>query len=517
MSSHFLLPKSLYITLYSLYGSAIAYIAIFYSEVLHLSSNQIGILLAIAPFVQVVACPLWTMIADKYSRFHGLIMGLIAAIGGSSVVFLYFLPNFELDDSLVMAAATVSAFMFAFFGSPICALVDSAVLKLLADQKILYGNQRLWGSVSNGLHILVVGILISRMGIGISFAVFLGGLTLFVVLSLFVRFDYQMMHATTNNGSRRVATNDTSDEFNVGERSSLLTGKSGTGGNYLYNPTSASEPAWLQNDDRRNSSSTTIQRRDSNATNTLHLTTTTTMMAMSVQMEADQELHATSTMPSLGLVISYIPTLDTSLSALGTIHDGGVDLPEPSILKTILVYTFLLSILLYGLAHSMISQFLFLLLKDLGMDASMMGWTGPIGGVAEVLTFWMSRKLFDTYSVTLLMTVAYVSFIIRALAYMCLQPNESVSMIIALALQILNGFSYALIWSTAVAEVDGFFPVDQRSVAQGILAALFSGLGYGLGCIIGGFVYAVYGSIKLYQISAFICTLSLVVFLSGRR
>lgn len=231
------------------------------------------------------------------------------------------------------------------------------------------------------------------MGIGISFAVFLGGLTLFVVLSLFVRFDYQMMHATTNNGSRRVATNDTSDEFNVGERSSLLTGKSGTGGNYLYNPTSASEPAWLQNDDRRNSSSTTIQRRDSNATNTLHLTTTTTMMAMSVQMEADQELHATSTMPSLGLVISYIPTLDTSLSALGTIHDGGVDLPEPSILKTILVYTFLLSILLYGLAHSMISQFLFLLLKDLGMDASMMGWTGPIGGVAEVLTFWMSRKV----------------------------------------------------------------------------------------------------------------------------
>lgn len=42
------------------------------------------------------------------------------------------------------------------------------------------------------------------------------------------------------------------------------------------------------------------------------------------------------------------------------------------------------------------------------------------------------------------MTVAYVSFIIRALAYMCLQPNESVSMIIALALQILNG----MMWNT---------------------------------------------------------------------
>lgn len=244
------------------------------------------------------------------------------------------------------------------------------------------------------MHILVVGLLIAHKGIGISFAVFLVGLITFVILSLFVRFDYQMMLATTNNGNRRTTTTyDNSDDLNEEERSSLLTGKSNTaGGNYLYNPASTSEPTWLQNT-RRNSSSTTLQRRDSN-TNSLYLTTTTTVMAMSVQMEAEQELHASSTLPSLGLVISYIPTLDTSLSALGTIHDGAAgDLPEPSILKTILVYTFLLSILLYGLAYSMISQFLFLLLKDLGMDASMMGWTGPIGGSAEVLTFWLSRKV----------------------------------------------------------------------------------------------------------------------------
>ena len=139
MSSYFLLPKALYITLYSLYGSALAYIAIFYSEVFHLSSNQIGILLAIAPFVQVIACPLWTLIADKYSKYHGLIMGSIGAIGGSSIMFLYFLAKLELENSMVMLIAALCAFAFAFFGSPICALVDSAVLKSLADQKILYG------------------------------------------------------------------------------------------------------------------------------------------------------------------------------------------------------------------------------------------------------------------------------------------------------------------------------------------------------------------------------------------
>lgn len=154
----FIIPKLLYICLYSLYGSAIAYLSIFYSEVLHLTSNQIGIILAIAPFVQVVACPLWTYIADKYPKLHGPLMGILAMIGGSSVLALYFIPPEwistvtsleeeagELDDrnnNRVMMITTLCAFVFAFFGSPNCALVDSAVLKILGDQKLLYGKSR---------------------------------------------------------------------------------------------------------------------------------------------------------------------------------------------------------------------------------------------------------------------------------------------------------------------------------------------------------------------------------------
>lgn len=156
----FIVPKLLYICLYSLYGSALAYIAVFYSEVLHLNSNQIGIILAISPFVQVVACPLWTFIADKFPTWHGPIMGMLAIIGGSSVIALDFLPkwittdekgfykllspqSFSVVDSnneTVMLVTAFCALIFAFFGSPNCALVDSAVLRLLGDQKLLYGN-----------------------------------------------------------------------------------------------------------------------------------------------------------------------------------------------------------------------------------------------------------------------------------------------------------------------------------------------------------------------------------------
>lgn len=158
----FIIPKLLYICLYSLYGSALAYIAVYYSEVLHLSSNQIGIILAISPFVQVVACPLWTFIADRYPTWHGPIMGMLAIIGGSSVIALDFLPKWigtdekgfstslsprllidtDSNNETVMFVTAFCALIFAFFGSPNCALVDSAVLRILEDQKLLYGNRR---------------------------------------------------------------------------------------------------------------------------------------------------------------------------------------------------------------------------------------------------------------------------------------------------------------------------------------------------------------------------------------
>ncbi|GAA5804409.1 hypothetical protein HPULCUR_009902 [Helicostylum pulchrum] len=536
----FLVPKLLYVCLYSLYGSAIAYLAIFYSESLHLSSNQIGIILAIAPFVQVVACPLWTVIADKYPKLHGPLMGILAGIGGSSVLALYYLPlwvdtNDTSTNEQVMIITAVCASIFAFFGSPICALVDSAVLKILGDQKLLYGNQRLWGSVSNGIHILVVGLLIAQYSIDISFAVFALGLVSFVILSmLFVHFDYHMISKEDNNTNTTHDPNDvihniSADSEEEGEeRRSLLAGKSSSvaGTNYMYDP---SITTWSHHQQRpsyssRRHSQQSHQTRRGSIANTLYLlddqmqdneltNINTSIMAMDVQMEANELLQATSSYPPLGLVLSYIPTIDTSMSAFATLvqdhtYQEQENIPDKSILKSLLVVTFMISILLYGIAHSMISQFLFLLLKDLGMDPFIIGWTGPIGGIAE---------LFDKYSVTLLMTLALLSFMFRALVYTCLAAHETKSIIFALLLQIINGFAYALVWSTAVAEVDSFFPVEQRSIAQGILAALFSGLGYGIGCILGGYIYGVYGFSKLFQVSTIICGMSLIVFLSGRR
>lgn len=136
-----ILPKLLFIALFTMQGSAIPYLAIFYDQALHLSSDQIGILLAIAPFIQSVACPVWTIVADKWPKWHGTLMAVLALIGGSAIVSMSLLPSLLVGKGeLTMPFICLLALLYAFFGSPLMALVDSAVLKILGDHKILYGT-----------------------------------------------------------------------------------------------------------------------------------------------------------------------------------------------------------------------------------------------------------------------------------------------------------------------------------------------------------------------------------------
>jgi hypothetical protein len=138
----YLLPKLLYVCLYGVLGSAIPYLSLFYSGSLHLSSQQIGIILAIAPFIQSVACPFWTLQVDKRPQLHGCLMAILMLIGGLSVIGLMFIPVFLPNDkgSATLIITIVLAISFAFFGQPVAVLVDSAVLKILGDHKIYYGK-----------------------------------------------------------------------------------------------------------------------------------------------------------------------------------------------------------------------------------------------------------------------------------------------------------------------------------------------------------------------------------------
>ncbi|KAG2233528.1 major facilitator superfamily domain-containing protein [Thamnidium elegans] len=503
----YILPKLLYICLYGILGSAIPYLSLFYNDSLHLTSQQIGIILAIAPFIQSVACPFWTIQVDRKPQWHGRLMAILMAIGGLSIIGLMFIPIFLPHDttSATLVITIVLAVSFAFFGQPVTVLVDSAVLKILGDYKIYYGDQRLWGSISNGICILLVGYFIGLYGINCAFYIFGISVIGFIIIAL--------------------GTRVTGDSLALeSEREALLS--TPRKGYYNYSP-SAENNEYLTENIRRLSSTTSSHANTllmDNEQNLLNLQRTiTSMAARDVHDEASLLLDQMDSLPPLGLALSHIPTVDTSLAAFASIgaeHDDLI-MAEESLKQTIFgsvkVWTFLLMTLFFGIFYSMVAQFLFLFLKqDLELDASVIGWTGPIGGITEVSTFYVSRLLLKNFNVSSLVTVAHVVIILRNLAYKVLVPNAPSTMACALLLQLANGFSYAMIWSTCVSEVDQMFPIHQRAIAQGILASLFSGLGFGIGCIVGGYAYDHYGINMLFDVSIGVAVFSLTLFWAGR-
>lgn len=169
LSTMYTLCKFLYITVFALLSAVPPYLQIYYHDVLYFSSNQIGCVLAIAPFIQSLACPIWTYLVDKRPKLHGSIMAFTSLMGGLAILGIMILghhhhhhqedttkdPSTPLVFSFVFnnneqhtPAATqqtviltsLCALMFAFFTLPNVSLVDSAVMKILGSNKILYGK-----------------------------------------------------------------------------------------------------------------------------------------------------------------------------------------------------------------------------------------------------------------------------------------------------------------------------------------------------------------------------------------
>lgn len=259
---------------------------------------------------------------------------------------------------------------------------------------ILKGEQRLWGSVSNGLSILAVGLLITATGdnLNVAFYVFAAGTFIFIILSMVAKVEPSDAYGH--------------DEHLEGDTRPLL--KNIISANYV---TPHDQSADAEDDDVQSSIITQgldhiVGRRDSRISfantvfsddhrHTLALHRTATSVARDMHLEASEMMESLDHIPSLGLALSHIPSMETSLAFLMP-HGPEEDIvaPSTSILKSARVMTFLLCMLIFGVAFSMINQFLFLFLhNDLGIQSSILGWTGPVGGVTEVLTFWVSKQV----------------------------------------------------------------------------------------------------------------------------
>lgn len=104
-----------------------------------LSPAEIGVVLASALWVKVIANPLAGSLADRSGSRRGLMIALAAA---NLAGFLLFLPSYGFASLLTVNLVTSAAF------SALLPLGDNLTLTIAYERKLDYGRMRVWGSIS---------------------------------------------------------------------------------------------------------------------------------------------------------------------------------------------------------------------------------------------------------------------------------------------------------------------------------------------------------------------------------
>jgi PPP family 3-phenylpropionic acid transporter len=143
----FYVPKLYYLLFFGAIGALAPFFNI-YLQQRGLSGMEIGLLGSLAPLVALAANPFWGAIADRFCVHRRVLAGCVFAAGLLSIPFLFvngFLPILLVNLLLI------------FFRAPVPALLDTAVMGMIAGGGASYGRQRLFGSL---------GFLLTSFGLG---------------------------------------------------------------------------------------------------------------------------------------------------------------------------------------------------------------------------------------------------------------------------------------------------------------------------------------------------------------
>ena len=125
------------------------------------------------------------------------------------------------------------------------------------------------------------------------------------------------------------------------------------------------------------------------------------------------------------------------------------------------VAIFLSIVFFSGLGSGVIDAFLFLRLKQLGGSGIVMGVSRAITCIAEVPCFQVAGMLQKRLGTWRLLAVTQLAFVIRFTYYSFLKEPWAV-----LPCEVLHGFTFAVMWSTACTYADEIAPSHVHSTIQ---------------------------------------------------
>ena len=140
-----------------------------------LNGTEIGWVLAVGPLASIFSQPFWGYLSDKYKTVKLMIQICVVGLLLTSVLF------FQMNT---LIAIILMGAVFYFFTSPIGALGDSLAQRNAELNGVPFGSIRTWGSVGFAFSSLIIGEVLTRVGIQYMIWPYL----MFGVLALIVTF-----------------------------------------------------------------------------------------------------------------------------------------------------------------------------------------------------------------------------------------------------------------------------------------------------------------------------------------
>ena len=162
---------------------------------------------------------------------------------------------------------------------------------------------------------------------------------------------------------------------------------------------------------------------------------------------------------------------------------------------------FIITLIVLGICFSFVTAFLFLLLNEMGASKTAMGLSITTSSLSEVVMFPFShliqKKIGGPFPCFI---IAVFSYSIR-LFLISIITNAW----LALPIQTLHAFGFALFWVTAIDYMQKTIPSEIFLTMLTIATSLFYNFGNLIGNVAGGYLYETIGGRSLFQILASLC------------
>ena len=156
---------------------------------------------------------------------------------------------------------------------------------------------------------------------------------------------------------------------------------------------------------------------------------------------------------------------------------------------------FLLLAFTGGVAFTATNTYFFPFMKELGASEGVMGLALTVGTLAEIPVMLFINRMIVRLKPYGTLVFAIVFTGLRLLLFaVALTPTFVVFV------QILNAFTFPIMWVAGVAYADAHAPEGLRTTAQGLFGVMVSGFGAATGGFVGGLLLANLGGRGLYAI-----------------